>query len=287
MNSHLQCSFICKGGMEDVMVECRRKKEQEEAERNKSMKEAQLMLEKMELEKKKREEEEKKRIAEIEAEEKRARRRSREIAESMMEKRSSEIFSTLQRKRIAMEKLAEESQAEEETKWKEQGEPQRTILELPQLDTLLRDLRCFNDEGLELRTSACYGMAVEMETFCGTCHSTMLSQFSSSKNITSPSRPKPLVVNEATMMSGMGPYCLNNFCESLEMPSLHQKTFNSLQKGSTVRITDSLEDFFQSCFDCLKGTYQAIQHDDNDDDVIDISVSFDGSWLTRGHKSLI
>ncbi|GFS04067.1 SH2 domain-containing protein 4B [Elysia marginata] len=100
--------------------ELRIKKEQEEAERNKSIREAQLMLEKMELEKKKREEEEKKRIAEIEAEEKRARRRSREITESMKEKRSSEIFSTLQRKRMAMEQLAEESRAEVETKWKEQ-----------------------------------------------------------------------------------------------------------------------------------------------------------------------
>ena len=42
------------------------RKEQEEAERNKSIREAQLMLEKMEIEKKKREEEEKKRLAEIE-----------------------------------------------------------------------------------------------------------------------------------------------------------------------------------------------------------------------------
>ncbi|KAK3782134.1 hypothetical protein RRG08_032892 [Elysia crispata] len=124
--------------------ELRMKKEQEEAERNKSIREAQLMLEKMEIEKKKREEEEKKRLAEIEmaqallrehpesgespilnspflsAEEKRARRRSREITESMKEKRSSEIFSTLQRKRMDMEKLAEESQAEVDTKWKEQ-----------------------------------------------------------------------------------------------------------------------------------------------------------------------
>ena len=42
------------------------RKEQEEAERNKSIREAQVLLEKMELEKKQREEDEKKRIAEIE-----------------------------------------------------------------------------------------------------------------------------------------------------------------------------------------------------------------------------
>ncbi|GFO31768.1 hypothetical protein PoB_005827300 [Plakobranchus ocellatus] len=34
----------------------------------------------------------------------------------------------------------------------------------------------------------------------------------------------------ASLISGMGPYSLNNFCEYLEMPGLHQKTFNTIAK---------------------------------------------------------
>ncbi|GFN88663.1 hypothetical protein PoB_001516900 [Plakobranchus ocellatus] len=33
-----------------------------------------------------------------------------------------------------------------------------------------------------------------------------------------------------SLISGMGPYSLNNFCEYLEMPGLHKKTFNTIAK---------------------------------------------------------
>ncbi|XP_035826050.1 SH2 domain-containing protein 4B isoform X2 [Aplysia californica] len=125
--------------------EAKIKREQEEAALYQSIKEARLAVERMEIEKKRMEEEEKKRLAEIEKknpshkmmedpcpspiitipsevleQEKRAKRRSREFAESMREKRSSEIFSTLQRKHQTLVKLAEEGSQEAESTWLEQ-----------------------------------------------------------------------------------------------------------------------------------------------------------------------
>ncbi|KAK0048460.1 SH2 domain-containing protein 4B isoform X3 [Biomphalaria pfeifferi] len=96
------------------------KRQQEEAALYQSIKEARLALERMELEKKRQEEEEKKRLAEIEEKEKEAKRRSREFSDLMREKRSSEIYTSLLKKRESMEKLAEENQSEVETNWQEQ-----------------------------------------------------------------------------------------------------------------------------------------------------------------------
>ncbi|KAK3728667.1 hypothetical protein RRG08_041851 [Elysia crispata] len=41
----------------------------------------------------------------------------------------------------------------------------------------------------------------------------------------------------------MGPYSFNNFCESLEMPGLHQKTFSNIAKrlySQNERLADQV-----------------------------------------------
>ncbi|CAG5114532.1 unnamed protein product [Candidula unifasciata] len=100
--------------------EAEMKRQQEEAELYKSIKEARLAFQRMELEKKNDEEKNKRRLSEIEEEEKQARRRSRDVANSIRDKRSSEIFTNLQKKRHDLEKQALEGQKEVETSWQEQ-----------------------------------------------------------------------------------------------------------------------------------------------------------------------
>ena len=171
----------------------------------------------------------------------------------------------------------------------------RTIVELPQINKLLQDLRChecLSGEGLKLQTPTRYGLAVTIEAVCNACGSLLSSQFTSARNATSPSRPKPFVTNEATVMAsllpGMGPHSFNNFCESLEMPGLHQKTFNNIAKrlySQNDRLADQV--FSTAATFVRREHIRQYALDIGKDDIIDISVSFDGSWLTRGHKSLI
>ena len=109
------------------------------------------------------------------------------------------------------------------------------------------------------------------------------------------SHPKPFVTNKATvitvmasLLSGMGPYSFNNFCESLEMPGLHQKTFNNIAKrlySQNERLADQV--FSTAVTFVRREQIRQYALDVGEEDIIDISVSFDGSWLTRGHKSLI
>ncbi|KAH9515459.1 SH2 domain-containing protein 4B [Bulinus truncatus] len=96
------------------------KRKQEEAALYQTIKEARLAMEKMELEKKKQEEEEKRHLAELEEKERQAKRKSREFLDIMREKRSSEIYTSLLKKRESMEKLAEANQNEVELNWQEQ-----------------------------------------------------------------------------------------------------------------------------------------------------------------------
>ena len=133
---------------------------------------------------------------------------------------------------------------------------------------------------------------MKIEAVCRTCHRTLASQFTSAWNATSTSRPKPFVTNEATVMAsllaGMGPYCFNNFCRYLEMLGLHQKTFNLIAKRFYSHNEMLSDKIFRQAAAIVRNEHIKHYHlDVNDDDIIDSSVSFDGSWLTRGHKSLI
>ena len=92
----------------------------------------------------------------------------------------------------------------------------------------------------------------------------------------------------ASLLSRMGPYSLNHFCESLEMPGLHKKTFNTRAKRHFSK-NERLEGAISSKAASIVRKKHIRQYHlvVSDNDIIDISVSFYGSWLTRGHKSLI
>ena len=78
---------------------------------------------------------------------------------------------------------------------------------------------------------------------------------------------------------------LRNFCENMDLQGLHHKTFH--QKANDLhKQLDQPEQLV------LSQTVQFVckvhaEHFDistSDADVLDISVSFDGTWLTRGHN---
>ncbi|KAK3732128.1 hypothetical protein RRG08_026510 [Elysia crispata] len=172
----------------------------------------------------------------------------------------------------------------------EPSDVKRTIVELSQINKLCHE--CLSDEGLKLQTPTRYGLAVKIEAACNACGTLLSSQFTSARNATSSSHPKPFVTNEATVMaslsSGRGPYSFNNFCEFLEMPGLHQKTFSNIAKRLYSQNERPADQVFSKAATLVRREHiRQFALDVSDEDVIDVSVSFDGSWLTRGHKFLI
>ena len=92
----------------------------------------------------------------------------------------------------------------------------------------------------------------------------------------------------SSLVCGLGSSTFNNFCESMDLPGLHHKTFHSHAKAIYSKL-EMLEDrvFGQTV------AYVREVHAKHsgitlaEDDVLNISVSFDGTWLTRGHSSHI
>ncbi|GFS10199.1 hypothetical protein ElyMa_004802300 [Elysia marginata] len=101
-----------------------------------------------------------------------------------------------------------------------------------------------------------------------------------------------LVTNEATvvalLLAGMGPFYFNNFCEYLDMPGLHQKTFNEIAKRFYSRNEILANKFLLKLPLFVRREHIHQYHlYVNNNDIIDISVSFYSSWLKKSHKSLI
>ncbi|GFO11869.1 hypothetical protein PoB_003837400 [Plakobranchus ocellatus] len=72
------------------------------------------------------------------------------------------------------------------------------------------------------------------------------------------------------------------------MPGLHQKTFSTIAKRVYSQNERLAEEVFGQAASIVRQEHIRYYHLQADEDaILDISVSFDGSWLTRGHKSLI
>ena len=84
-------------------------------------------------------------------------------------------------------------------------------------------------------------------------------------------------------MCDLGPYKLNKFSEVLNLPSLHQSTFSKKAR----QIYDNINVLRDVVLGKARlAVREAYQHNDVNTP-LDIAVSFDGTWLTRGHSSLI
>lgn len=100
---------------------------------------------------------------------------------------------------------------------------------------------------------------------------------------------KPFIRPDS-LICGLGAQQFNKFCESLDLVGMDHKTFQKKADKLYQRLdVDLLE---EKVFSEAVRQVRQIHATHNgmtlsDDDVLDISVSYDGSWLTRGHSSHI
>ena len=173
----------------------------------------------------------------------------------------------------------------------------RTIIEIPMLLQLISSLRCpqlgcgSQVEG-RVNWKKCKGFSVCLQVYCPVCDTIVQQMFTSSVDETSTASPPPYTVNKlmtvAALRSDMGSYKLSMFCEVLDMPSLHQKTFNKKAKQVFSESDKVRKEIFAKAAKTVRREYARETGTDPDPETpLDIAVSFDGSWMTRGHSSLI
>jgi hypothetical protein len=165
---------------------------------------------------------------------------------------------------------------------------ERTIIDLPLLLKFVASFNCPSCNGkieTQIVEGKSKGFAKYVEAVCLECEfrNSFCTSYPLDKTCRSSYKINKDVV-AASLFLDMGACKLNKFCEALNLPSLHHKTFQKFAKKIVTETSTKQSDVFQTAASIVR---QAHNKDPDDKEPLDIAVSFDGSWLTRGHKSLI
>ena len=161
------------------------------------------------------------------------------------------------------------------------------------LPSLVKDLPCplCTACSLTIRVANCnLGIVSMLETYCTTCEKVVNSTHSSDRVGASHSTKVPFTVTRsavlATMDMGVGNAGLVKFCRCLDSPAMHHKTYTTHSKAITTASMEVVTDVLCESAQIVRKVYKDLDPSIDESGVIDLTVSFDGSWMTRGHKSL-
>ena len=90
----------------------------------------------------------------------------------------------------------------------------------------------------------------------------------------------------ATMDMAVGHAGLVKFCRYMDMPVMHHSTYHSNVKIITAASMQVANDVICEAAETVRCVHRELDPSIDTSDFIDLTVSFDGSWMTRGHKSL-
>ncbi|GFR87163.1 hypothetical protein ElyMa_006069300 [Elysia marginata] len=84
----------------------------------------------------------------------------------------------------------------------------------------------------------------------------------------------------------MGATCFNNFCEVMDLSGMNPRSFLQLVKSIYKSTDDILKYAFSNAAERVRSEHKKLNPLEEDGgSPLDIEVSYDGSWLTRGHTS--
>ena len=172
---------------------------------------------------------------------------------------------------------------------------QRGIVDFSCITSVISKLLCptCQQSSLTFRTGdkATKGLAVHGLVYCSQCNCPVEG---TAGYMCEKGGGTDFVINRQIVFSalvcGLGATSLNNFCEMMDLPGLHHKTFHRKAQNTIYsKLGGGFEHkVFQDAALHVRQVHarQAGLPPDTEA-VLDISVSYDGSWLTRGHSSHI
>ena len=133
------------------------------------------------------------------------------------------------------------------------------------------------------------GVVSAYETWCTECDAVINSTLSSDRLDRSTAGNAPFVVVRqavaATMDMGVGHAGLMKLCRFLDMMPMTQATYTKHMLAVTHANKCVVTRVLDEAATTVRRVYHEIDPSLQEDAVIDLVVSFDGSWMTRGHKS--
>ena len=134
---------------------------------------------------------------------------------------------------------------------------------------------------LEVRGVNCnLGIVCRLETFCTSCDNVISRTLSSHRLDRETSGNVPFVVTRSVVSASVdvGHSGIARLCRYLDRDEMHHTTFDIHRQVATKILSDAAK--------TVRRVYQDLDPSIGDHDDIKLTVSFDGSWMTRGHKSL-
>ena len=168
-----------------------------------------------------------------------------------------------------------------------------TILRCEVMSVLVEDLACTlcGCTTLIIRPVDCnLGVVCLLQTYCTSCESILKSTYSSDRLGGTSASNAPFVVTRsvvaATVDMGVGRGGLVKLCRHLDMNAMTTKTYTSHVKvvaSANLVATSALLD---DAVEVVRRTYIGRELSiPTEAGILDLTVSFDGTWMTRGHKS--
>ena len=155
------------------------------------------------------------------------------------------------------------------------------------LPSLVKDLPCplCTACSLTIRVANCnLGIVSMLETYCTTCEQVVNSTHSSDRVGASQSTKVPFTVTRsavlATMDMGVGNAGLMKFCRCLDTPAMHHKTYSTHSKAITTASMEVVTDVLCESAQIVRKVYKDLDPSIDESGVIDLTVSFDGSWIS-------
>ena len=134
------------------------------------------------------------------------------------------------------------------------------------------------------------GMAMEFHVKCSVCKETVKKWWNSETRTEKKSSMR-LINKEAVLGSitfGMGTVRMQRYCEYMHLPSMHHSTFQEHAEAIYKMNPQLRQLIFDKTVAIVRAAHLAESGVSEDDGrIIDICVSTDGSWLTRGHTSKV
>ena len=145
---------------------------------------------------------------------------------------------------------------------------------------------CGGPVELEMDASKNVGMTVFLNVVCTNCQRVVASNHTSAFLPSGACEITRRTVT-ASLLNGFGQRKLNNLCEYLNLPGLNSKTFSDHAKAFFQSTPNIKKQFSKLAVQKVREAHKPMNPRMTEDTVIDIAVSFDGTWQTRGHSSKV
>ncbi|GFV55213.1 uncharacterized protein TNCV_145841 [Trichonephila clavipes] len=156
------------------------------------------------------------------------------------------------------------------------------LVDFNQVNNLLRSAKCqyCEKQTLKLELGAKLGFSYNLKLLCSNCDENKTVVNTSLKSVQT-SHDVNLRITQAFSHIGKGYSAIEKFCMVMNIDPFSSTTYGKCARRLDNAYTLASENIFAEIHREIKNVYE------NGAEITDLNVSFDGTWLTRGHTSLI